>query len=357
MVIMTNMGRNTDVKRIGGAFAAALLLVIWLLPGCGGEGQTAPDVSHIEPDLRIVRYEREMYEKLDSTQIARRASKLAEAYPEFTEIYASQVMREPEDKDSSNVAVLARTMASERLRMLYDTTMSVYADFNAPEDELRQMLRYYQHYFPNRPSPVVYTYISEIAYPAFTYGEGVLAVGLDYFLGDSFPYYGAFLPAYRYRACTPEHLVATATEALASEIIGEAPNSGRMLDDMVHNGKKLYILDKLLPHTPDSVKLQYTAAQTQWCVENEFEIWNFFMDQELIYSTNRRDFLKYVMPSPNSPGMPPESPGRTANWTGWRIVKKYMDKHPEKSLEDLIAIQDPQLILKGSGYKGNRKGK
>ena len=65
---------------------------------------------------------------------------------------------------------------------------------------------------------------------------------------------------------------------------------------------------------------------SKWCESNELQLWTHFLEEDLLYATNLRDIRKLVDYSPNSPGMPAEAPGRTANWTGWQIVKAYMKR-------------------------------
>jgi len=49
--------------------------------------------------------------------------------------------------------------------------------------------------------------------------------------------------------------------------------------------------------------------------------------------------------------MPTEAPGRTANYIGWQIVKKFMQKKPKLTMLDLIAHNDAQKLLEESKYK------
>jgi len=49
--------------------------------------------------------------------------------------------------------------------------------------------------------------------------------------------------------------------------------------------------------------------------------------------------------------MPPEAPGRIANYMGWQIVKTYMNRYPDKGLEMLIMENDAQKILDLSKFK------
>jgi len=53
--------------------------------------------------------------------------------------------------------------------------------------------------------------------------------------------------------------------------------------------------------------------------------------------------------------MPPEAPGRIANWIGLKIVESYFRQHPETSLQELIELQDSDAFLQASKYKPKRK--
>jgi hypothetical protein len=42
---------------------------------------------------------------------------------------------------------------------------------------------------------------------------------------------------------------------------------------------------------------------------------------------------------------------KLAIWTGWQIVREYMDKHTEVTLQQLMADNDAQKILNDSKYR------
>jgi hypothetical protein len=89
-------------------------------------------------------------------------------------------------------------------------------------------------------------------------------------------------------------------------------------------------------------------------------MWGYFLKENdpagtnLLYSSDWQNIRKYVEYSPSSPGMPPEAPGRTANWLGWQIVKAYMQRHPEATMQDLIALRNAQKLLDDSRYRPSR---
>jgi hypothetical protein len=204
----------------------------------------------------------------------------------------------------------------------------------------------------------VVTYISGFSIGGFLYGNNSIAVGLDFYLGDHFPYLqidpsNPNFSKYMTRTFNRDHLVMKSMKLLVQDMLGK-PAGNKMLDHMIHYGKELYLLDRLLPYTPDSVKLEYSQEQVNWCEDNELGIWSVFIQDNLLYSTDWGKFRKLVEYSPTSPGMPKESPGRTANWIGWKIVEAYMKRFPETTPDELIMNLDAQAILDGSRYKPKR---
>ena len=142
-------------------------------------------------------------------------------------------------------------------------------------------------------------------------------------------------------------------EVWIDDLAGPPPGE-RLLDIMIHNGKKLYVLEQLMPTAEDSVIMDYSSEKLKWIQDNEKNVWYHFSTRDMLYETSMGKIRKYIGPSPNSPGMPAESPGNSASWLGWQIVKAYMRKHPQTSLKELLALQDAQKIMDESGYRQPR---
>ena len=178
-------------------------------------------------------------------------------------------------------------------------------------------------------------------------------IELDMYMGQHFGYYGNYennMPLYvTFRFDRPF----IALNVMRSLLDGYIPMPGMevaLLDAMVLEGKMLYYLDCVLPDMEDSIKMGYTGAQIEWCYDNEAEIWKFLAGEELLFSKRTDDLRRYMDESPTSLGMPEESPGRVAAWTGWQIVRAYMQENPDVSLHELIYEPDAMKILKLSGY-------
>lgn len=338
-----------------------LLLLVATLFSCQSDNEDpVPDVSDIAVDVHLKRFEQDFF-RLDTNNLAPDLARLDSLYPNFTPIFFGQLLglADPALSEADRLAYIRGFLSFPGIRRLYDTTQIVYPNLDDIRSQYQQAFQFYRYYFPKRPVPDVTTYISEFSLATFIYDTASLAVGLDFFLGSDYPYQqynpgNSNFSAYLTRTFDRRHLVSKSLQPLVDDLLGP-PMGERLLDMMLYNGKKLYILDRLLPSTPDSVLLEMTTAQTEWLFDNELEMWAYFLQENLLYSSKWQDIRKYVEYSPSSPGMPPEAPGRTADFIGWRIVREYMRRHPQATLDELIALRDAQQLLDASRYKPQRK--
>ena len=331
-----------------------------MVSSCGHKGKNIPDVSDIEIDFKINRFEQDLF-KVDTVDFKNAIGELEQKYPEFSSIYFNDILasNDPRIAPAGPESFIKGFISDERINKLNDTCQIAYANFEQVEKQFEQAFKFYKHYFPGLPIPDVVTFISEYYIGVLIYGEDKLGVGLDFFLGPDYDYknYNPGNPNfsdYLTRSFNKDHLVSKALTVLIEDKLGQ-PTGQRLLDWMVHNGKKRYILDRLLPSAPDSVIFEHTSKQMKWLEDNELEMWSYFIGEELLYSTNFKDIRKYIESSPASPGMPQEAPGNTGTWMGYKIVEAYMKKFPATSLPDLIRLDDSQKILTASMYKPKRK--
>lgn len=328
-----------------------------LLIGCAGEATIeTPDVSHIEMPVEINRFEKELF-ALDTSNLEMELAALEERYPEFSNVYFTYVLasRNPQVAPEGHLDYVRGFLTHPAIQYLYDTTQTVYPDLSAVREDFQQAFRYLKYYLPEVPTPSVTTYISEYTIAAFVYGDGDLGVGLDFFLGADYPYarYNPGNPnfsAYLTRSFDPRHLVSKSLQPLIQDLVGP-PAGERLLDYMINNGKQLYLSRLLLPEVADSILLEMPQQQVEWLKDNELEIWAHFLKEDILYSNDFQKFRKLVEYSPHSPGMPPEAPGRTANWTGMRIIESYMRRHPNTTVAEMLAMQDSGKLLQESRYK------
>jgi hypothetical protein len=81
-------------------------------------------------------------------------------------------------------------------------------------------------------------------------------------------------------------LPATAVKGWALNKFENKEGQKTLLDNMIFNGKILYLLDAMLPETDDSLIIAYKNSQLEWCKTNEAFIWAHLLENKLLYSTD-----------------------------------------------------------------------
>lgn len=270
-------------------------------------------------------------------------------YPFFFDNRVENSIWENQRRDTLEVAV-------------YDSIREIFADSEF-ENELKSLFAYYQFHFPNEQLPQVYTYSSGLQnmYEPVLYGrrEGMLFIALDGFLGENSEWYKKerVFP-YITKTMNPENIAPAVVQAIGREIVPFNPRQQAFIDLMVDEGKKLILADALLPDTFDELKIGYTKEELDWAMANEGDIWNYFVEQNMVFDTDKSLRERFIQPGPFSKFLneiETDSPGRIGAWVGWQICRKYLDENSEMSLQEFIN-QDTQLIFKESKYKPRKGG-
>lgn len=330
------------------------LLSFLIVAGCHSSGSRPPDVSRIYiPPIQILRFDRE-FMQIDSNHVLLGLSALNKKYPVFLPVYLESIMNFGPFSDTSRIlkTEVRSLITAVDVKRLQDTIDKHFPSMEKYEAELHKGFQYIKYYFPEFNPPKILTFESGLAnYGAIT-ADSILGIGLDMFLGPDFVPYTKVAnpyPGYMLRDFSEKYLAADCFKVLEQQMF-PIPQSGTLLDQMIAHGKRLYFLDKVMPHAPDSVKIGYTRFQLNWCKKNEQFIWQYFVQNNLIYTHDMQKILHYIGPGPDTRGMPPVSPGNIGSWVGWQIVKKYMREQPGTTLAQLMHMDDAQQLLSEARY-------
>ncbi|MCC7466039.1 MAG: hypothetical protein IT261_07210 [Saprospiraceae bacterium] len=312
-----------------------------------------PDISGVKIDFKLDRFEQDIF-ALDTTRLQEGMQQLLGKYPTMMPLFCNEIIHDQSNPNETPREALGSFLSTSQIRFLYDTVQQVYGNLDWLEKDLTQMFRYYKYYFPEKPTPQVVTMISEYATDAFTAGDSLCGIGLDLFLGEAYPGYDPdVFPYFLRRQFNKEYIPVRLAKAVAQNC-SDGPSGQRLLDIMLSNGKELYLVDCLLPDVPDSLKMGYTRAQMEGCYANEAEVWARLLSEKLLYSTDFDKIRKLVTPSPNAPVVFQEAPGEIGNWVGLRIVKAYMKRYPQTTMQELFRMTDSQKFLEMAKYKPKR---
>jgi len=332
--------------------ASFVLVILLAFIGCR-EGSTSMEtLTKVNPRVETDFLRAEQLLQEGNLEALRQAS------PDFYNLYFGQILSIPDNStfDQVNAEITQDTAYLN----LYAEVQKQFPNLTRVEAEVNQALENYATLFelPDASIPDIYTFISGFIYQTFVFQDGRkegIGVSLEMFLGNEFSYKSAMpknplFSDYLSRAYNQDHLAKKIIEVLIEDKL-PPPNQGNFLSLIIWGGKKLYLMDQILTFAPDTVITEYTPAQLNWCHHNQVEMWDYFFERDLFYSTDYRSFNKLIAPAPTSPGMPKESPGATGNYMGWQIVRSYMRRHPETTAMDLLLLQDAQQILDDSKYK------
>lgn len=333
------------------------LTITWALSSCEkGHKNPKPDIDHIpESRVELVRLEKLLF-SADSTNYKTVYAGIAQKYPELflslTENFWGLVESDSLSQEAIYDSLFSNTTGNMWMQRLYDSCMLVFENMEDVEHSLSEAFRYYRYYFPDSLVPQVYTYTGPFVYWTI-FDSTTVGIELDMYLGEHFGYYGSYesnMPQYISRRCDKAYIPTNVMQSLVDGVVPSWGADATLLDEMLRNGKILYYLDCVLPDVADSIKMGYTEAQIAWCFDNDAEIWKFLAGEDLLFSKRTDDMRRYLGEAPNSMGMPEESPGRAAIWTGWQIVRAYMEENPETTLQELFFEMDAMRILKGADY-------
>jgi gliding motility-associated lipoprotein GldB len=312
------------------------------------------DVSNIHLDVTIQRFDKD-FDSMQYKPMAQQSAYLQKKYGVFYRDFIEQILQAGSISDTAYFQTLREMFKGQAYHDLKHDVDSVYPNLYAQNAELTDAFRRIKYYFPQQKLPQVYAYFS--GFEAQTsVGDGYYAVGLDLFLGANSRFYPALTKAYPHylsRFFKPDNIVPRIIEGVIREdMLPEHDDDKPLLSRMIYSGKVMYLMDQFLPDVPDSTKIGYSTKQYQWAQQFEGSIWGYFMEENLLYQTDYEKIKDYVSVAPFTPGLGEhnESAPKLAIWSGWQIVKQYMDKHPEETIQQLMMETDDQKILNGSKY-------
>jgi len=308
------------------------------------------DVSDINVALNLKRFDQDLFAYPEGIT-AENVTELNANYGVFFEDFTQSVIGIGPAKKPNLYRQLNDFSKDSYIDEIKEDADRIYADFSFYETQLTEAFKHYAHYFPKKKIPELITYISGFNY-AITTDESYLGIGLDMFLGSDYPAYAQLgLPQYKTAIMRKENLVAGAILGWVSTEFELQEKNADLLTEMIHQGKTLYLLDALMPEADNTLKISYSEEQLKWCNKNETPVWYYFIDNDLLYTKETTEIIKYMGESPFIQGFPEGSPGRIGHWLGWQIVKAYMENNPEITIEKLMLNNNAQQLLNASKYK------
>ncbi|MDR0982604.1 MAG: hypothetical protein LBM07_05105 [Culturomica sp.] len=316
-------------------------IVFLLLVGCGEK------VSPVE--MNIVRFDKILFSLNHEHPDIKTIS--SDDYP-FFNMYAIGVLQMPDVNSPEFPELLSLFLTDSTINIINDSVEHAYPQMDMQERELSSAFGYYKHYFPFATLPKVYSCISGLNQSIIT-DSVMIGIGLDNYLGEDYIFYRLLaepVPKYIRKKMTANHIVRDVIYGWLTASYPFHPEKLDLISGMIYQGKICYLMEKLLPAYSQERIFNFDKTQLHWCKDNEVEMWEFLLSGELIFNNTPFVLNKYLNDAPFSSGMPQESPGRAVVWSGYRIIRQYVD-NSGASLSDLMQEQDYHKILRLSKYR------
>jgi len=308
-------------------------------------------VSSIKIDIEIKRLEKDLF-TLDPEKIAASVPGLKKEYDGFLKLF-SYVINTGDINDPSFGDLLTGFCTDKLNNEVYDITMKTYSGLATIENDLENAFRHYRYYFPGKILPQVYSCITGFNNSIIT-GDSVLGIGLDRYLGSDCEYYPR-LGIYNYISdrMTSSYIVPDCMYGWAVtewDFTSVDYTDDNVLAEIIHEGKLRYFTRCVLPDLPAELVFGFTPDQMKFCRNNEDLMWQYLVENDLVFSTDQFIIRKLVGEAPFTSYFTNESPGRAAVWIGFRIVESYMAENREATLESLMENVNVQEILEKARY-------
>ncbi|WP_347157110.1 gliding motility lipoprotein GldB [Pontibacter chitinilyticus] len=325
----------------------ALLLCCF---SCQKNGCSLPDaIAKMPVNVKIERLEKPFFAANTKQDI----SSFLKAHPLFASKYLQQKKYTADSLLVNPLYDLAQNPALDTLEQQAEQT---FRDMRPEEQQLETAFKVIKYNFPNYHVPEVKTFVTGLGSMGndLFISDSLLVFGLDYFIGPTAKYrpevYEYILKRYERQAMVPAAML------LLSNSFNKTGNGERsLLDEMINAGKAYYFVQSVLPCTPDSAIIGYSGQQVADINYNEGRIWAHFIEKGLLYEKSPFLVNKYIGERPATPEIDAKAPGRIGTWVGWQIVRKYMERHPEVTLPQLMEETDTQKIFNESKYKPEKR--
>ena len=310
-----------------------LLFIIIVSVGCNSKSDIEKEIERIPISVDVIRFDK----AFGSATIA----DLPELKQQFPLFFPKQFA------DS----IWQQRITDTLQKQLNTEVLNTFPNEIDLKTQLEYLFQHIKYYFPEFRTPLVYTTTSDVDYKNKVIAtDNLLIIALDTYLGSNHLFYDG-IQKYLAKNMKPSQLIVDVAAEYAGLYISK-PLSRSFLSQMIYYGKELYLKNLWLPNTPDYEKIGYSEEELTWSNENEVEMWRYFVEKELLFSTDAKLTGRFIDPAPFSKfylEIDNQSPGMIGRYLGWQIVKSYM-KNNQMSIQQLL-ILDAEEIFTNSKYK------
>lgn len=301
------------------------------------------EAEEVLVSAQMYRIDKELLEVTQKEDIERIFIK----YPAFFKQYLRGIANKPKPQDVDRMFAYYNNPG---LKQFGAEVVNSWGGMQSTQNDLTTMFRFMKYYLTDFKEPKVYTIYSGLMEPDMSFSDTAIVVCLDWYMGTKASHkpnlYEYMLGRYDKPYMVPMMALGISTKFNKNNVADET-----LLAEMIYYGKAHYFVERVLPDLPDSLNIGYSSKELLAVDANLPVIWGHFIDRKILFETSRKVVEQYTGEGPFVNEISNDCPGRIGRWLGWQIVRKYMNEHPEVTLQQLMDEKDAVKIFKLSGYK------
>lgn len=176
--------------------------------------------------------------------------------------------------------------------------------------------------------------------------DSAISVGLEYYLGEENEVIKS-IPTEELYTWQRKRMDSTFLERDVIESWVQAhfiPQlDGNLAEHIVQAGKTLLLIHAAFPSIDEKTLLKYESSELKYGEENLELIWEYLIDQKLLFQNNPRDKSNFLNAGPFTTGLPEDAPDRLGQYLGFVMVKGYMNKN-QISLQTLLETDYNKIL-------------
>ena len=218
------------------------------------------------------------------------------------------------------------------------------------DEEFTEVVQRWHHFFADQPIPEIVYYCSAWNRSIAT-TDSLIGIALDCYLGGSHEITQQLspdmFPSYMKENMNERYILADAVKGFSAWKARNLYQQKDLLSELIFYGKIMYVAEALAPHLADSTLMSWSTKQWNWAQAGEEQIWKTLANEKTMYQSKPFEINKWFVDGPftSATGVPQESAPQLGVWLGWNIIRSYMLKYPQTSMETLLAESNNQHLL------------
>lgn len=321
-----------------------IIISLIVFSACLSDGQE--DDFSVNKGVKVLRYDRLQYESVALNSVLA-LQKMTVESPRATKLLIEDVLALGSVSEPNIYERLCAYYTDSVLLKIMEDAEVKFKDITPIEKELSEGFRKLKEEIPTLVVPCIYSQFSALN-QSVVVGDSLLAFSLDKYMGADYPIYKRYYYGYQRRYMTEERIV---PDCLTFYMCSQYPflweeGHRTLFDVMVYRGKMAWVAEHILNGDASGSKsLGYTKEEIHWCKKYESKIWKQMAAQHLLESTDPMLIRAYTHPDPRMMVNGKKIPSLIGVWLGMRLIHKYMDEHPEVTLEELLQRTDFRDLL------------